>query len=79
MSPRRLAAQRCGDLSLDFDPDHPGSVVHDVFVGLQRHVGNVANPIGYLHRSVVRRSISFLRRRCTSPEMWTSLVPLDTT
>jgi RNA polymerase sigma factor (sigma-70 family) len=39
-------------------------VVHDAFVGLQA-AGSVENPVGYLQRSVVNRSISVLRRRAT--------------
>lgn len=52
--------------AITLDRELAMEVVHDVFVGLQRHVGNVANPAGYLHRSVVQRSISVLRRRRTS-------------
>jgi len=38
-------------------------VVQDAFVGLQRNLDVVDNPVGYLQRSVVHRSISVLRRR----------------
>jgi RNA polymerase sigma factor (sigma-70 family) len=38
-------------------------VVQDAFEGLQRHVQDVDNPLGYLRRSVVNRSVSVVRRR----------------
>ena len=38
-------------------------VVHDAFVGLQRHAATVDNPVGYLQRSVVNLSVNFIRRR----------------
>lgn len=38
-------------------------VVHDAFVGLQRHAGRVDQPVGYLQRTVVNRGIAVLRRR----------------
>jgi RNA polymerase sigma factor (sigma-70 family) len=38
-------------------------VVQDAFMGLQRNLASIDNPAGYLHRSVVHRSISVLRRR----------------
>ncbi len=38
-------------------------VVQDAFAGLQRHADRVANPVGYLHRSVVNISINLIRRR----------------
>lgn len=38
-------------------------VVQDAFVGLQRHAGDIENPLGYLQRSVVNLGVSILRRR----------------
>lgn len=38
-------------------------VVQDAFIGLQRHLVSVDDPAAYLHRSVVHRSVSVLRRR----------------
>jgi Sigma-70 region 2 len=38
-------------------------VVHDVFASFYGHVSTVEEPAGYLHRAVVQRSISVLRRR----------------
>jgi DNA-directed RNA polymerase specialized sigma24 family protein len=45
------------------DPIAAEEVVQDAFEGLQRHVGHVENPGGYLQRSVVNSSISIVRRR----------------
>ena len=38
-------------------------VVQEAFIGLQRNLESIDNSEGYLHRSVVHRSISVLRRR----------------
>ncbi len=38
-------------------------VVQDAFAGLHQHFGSVSNPVGYLQRAVVHRSISVIRRR----------------
>lgn len=38
-------------------------IVQDAFAGLQRHTGRVDNPVGYLQRSVVNRSVNVIRRR----------------
>ncbi len=38
-------------------------IVQDAFAGLQRHAGRVDNPVGYLQRSVVNRSVNVIRRR----------------
>ena len=41
-------------------------VVQDAFAGLQRRPSGVADPVGYLHRSVVNHAISVIRRRRTA-------------
>jgi DNA-directed RNA polymerase specialized sigma24 family protein len=38
-------------------------VVQDAFVGLQRRLGDIDDPVGYLQRSVVNQAISVIRRR----------------
>lgn len=38
-------------------------MVHEAFIGLQRHAATVENPVGYLQRSVVNLSINLIRRR----------------
>lgn len=38
-------------------------VVQEAFAGLHAHVSEVDDPVGYLQRSVVNRSVSVLRRR----------------
>jgi RNA polymerase sigma factor (sigma-70 family) len=38
-------------------------IVQDAFEGLQRNRARIENPVGYLQRTVVNRSISVLRRR----------------
>ncbi len=38
-------------------------VVHEAFIGLQRHAATVENPVGYLQRSVVNLSVNLIRRR----------------
>lgn len=40
-------------------------VVQEGFAGLQRRAGEVADPVAYLHRSVVNNAISVIRRRRT--------------
>ena len=45
------------------DPMAAEEVVQDAFEGLQRHRGGIDNPLGYLQRSVVNRSVSMIRRR----------------
>ena len=67
-------------------------VVHEAFIGLQRHRSTVQNPVGYLQRSVVNLSVNLIRRRrvaarhpqvppppASSPEVdetWTAVVRL---
>ena len=41
-------------------------VVQDAFAGLQHRASDVADPVGYLHRSVVNHAISVIRRRGTA-------------
>jgi RNA polymerase sigma factor (sigma-70 family) len=53
--------------------------VQDAFLGLLRHQGQVDNPMGYLHRSVVLRSISVLRRRKTAARYPAPLAAVTTT
>jgi DNA-directed RNA polymerase specialized sigma24 family protein len=38
-------------------------VMQDAFVGLQRRLDHIDDPVGYLQRSVVNLSLSLLRRR----------------
>lgn len=38
-------------------------VVHEAFIGLQRHAATVEHPVGYLQRSVVNLSVNLIRRR----------------
>lgn len=40
-------------------------VVQDAFTGLQHRASDVSDPVGYLHRSVVKQTISVIRRRRT--------------
>lgn len=49
--------------AITLDPGVAEEIVHDAFVGLQRRGADIANPIGYLRRSVVNLSVSRLRRR----------------
>lgn len=49
--------------AITLDRDLAEEVIHDVFVGLQRHRASIDNPVGYLQRSVINRSISVIRRR----------------
>lgn len=53
----RLAA------AVTFDRSLAEEVVQDAFLGLQRHIGVVDNPVGYLQRSVVNLAVNVLRRR----------------
>ena len=57
---KRLAA------AITFDRLLAEEVVQDAFLGLQRRSRDVADPVGYLQRSVVNLSISVLRRRRTA-------------
>ena len=65
----RLAA------AITFDRALAEEVVQDAFLGLQRRGSDVADPVGYLQRSVVNLSISVLRRRRTASSY---LVPTAT-
>ena len=60
-------------------------IVQDAFTGLQRHIGRVENPVGYLHRSVVNISLKHIRRRRVAarhpavPELPASTPEIDET
>lgn len=56
----RLAALAA---AITLDRSLADEVVQDAFLGLQRHFAAVSNPVGYLQRTVVHRSISVIRRR----------------
>jgi RNA polymerase sigma factor (sigma-70 family) len=49
--------------AITLDPLIAEEVVHDAFVGLQRHHSTVDKPVGYLQRSVINLSVSRIRRR----------------
>lgn len=49
--------------AVTLDPAAAEEIVHDAFVGLQRHRGQVENPVGYLQRSVINLGINRQRRR----------------
>jgi RNA polymerase sigma factor (sigma-70 family) len=49
--------------AITLNPNTAEDVVHDAFVGLQRHRGGVTMPLAYLRRSVVNLSVSRLRRQ----------------
>lgn len=49
--------------AITLDAGVADEIVQDAFLGLQRRVGDVDNPVGYLQRSVVNRSVSIIRRR----------------
>ena len=51
-------------------------VVQEAFEGLQRHVGEIANPLGYLQRSVVNLGITVIRRRRVAERHPTAHPPL---
>ena len=53
----RLAA------AVTFDRSLAEEVVQEAFLGLQRRIGVVDNPVGYLQRSVVNLAVNVLRRR----------------
>lgn len=53
----RLAA------SVTFDRSLAEEIVQDAFAGLQQRIGTIADPVGYLQRSVINRGVSALRRR----------------
>ena len=57
---RRLVALAA---AITLDRHAAEEVVQEAFVGLHRHAGQVDEPVGYLQRSVVNRSISVQRRR----------------
>jgi RNA polymerase sigma factor (sigma-70 family) len=65
--------------AITLDRSMAEEVVQDAFLGLQRHYGHVENPVGYLHRSVVLRSISLLRRRKTASRYAAPLATVTTT
>ena len=52
--------------AITFDRAQAEEVVQDAFVGLHRNIARAREPLGYLHRSVVNRSISVVRRRRTA-------------
>ncbi|MGB8861333.1 MAG: sigma-70 family RNA polymerase sigma factor [Ilumatobacteraceae bacterium] len=52
--------------AITLDRELAEEVIHDVFVGLQRHRASIENPAGYLRRSVINRSINVIRRRRTA-------------
>jgi RNA polymerase sigma factor (sigma-70 family) len=54
-------------------------VVQDAFVGLQRHVLLIDQPVGYLQRSVVNLAISSLRRRRVAADHVAVAFPLAST
>jgi RNA polymerase sigma factor (sigma-70 family) len=60
-------------------------IVQDAFAGLQRHAGRVANPVGYLQRSVVNISLNAMSRRRVAarhpavPELVASTAEIDET
>jgi RNA polymerase sigma factor (sigma-70 family) len=66
----RLAAAITLDRSLGEE------VVHDAFAGLHRRRATVANPEGYLQRSVVNLSIKVLRRRVVASQHRLEPAPL---
>ncbi|HRE01654.1 MAG TPA: sigma factor, partial [Ilumatobacteraceae bacterium] len=41
-------------------------IAHDAFAGLHASAATIGNPLGYLQRAVVNRSVSALRRRRTA-------------
>jgi RNA polymerase sigma factor (sigma-70 family) len=49
--------------AITLDPAVAEEVVQDAFIGLQQHHATIENPIGYLQRSVINRSVNVIRRR----------------
>jgi RNA polymerase sigma factor (sigma-70 family) len=49
--------------AITFDQAVAEEVVQEAFVGLQRHITQIDNPLGYVQRSVVNLSVSSIRRR----------------
>jgi RNA polymerase sigma factor (sigma-70 family) len=49
--------------AITLDPGAAEEILHDAFVGLQRHALQVDNPEGYLQRSVINLAINRVRRR----------------
>lgn len=49
--------------AITLEPGAAEEIVHDAFVGLQRHADRVENPEGYLQRSVINLAIKRVKRR----------------
>lgn len=62
--------------AITLDRAEAEEVVQEAFAGLQQRVDAVADPVGYLHRAVVNRAVSVLRRRRTAARYPVPVAPV---